>query len=133
WVMPADGGAARQLTHTRGGSGFADWAGNDQILFVHRDPTFTRGCLAAVPARGGEPRCITSESADLYNPAVSPDGRTVAFGATRDGVPRIYLTDLHAAGKKQAIAKGGGGVARWSPDGQTIYFLGAGARNGNLW
>jgi Tol biopolymer transport system component len=53
WVMPTDGGPARQLTYTNGGSAFPDWprTGGD-IFFTQRDPTFTRGCVAARTVSG---------------------------------------------------------------------------------
>jgi Tol biopolymer transport system component len=74
------------------------------------------------------------ERPDTYFPAGSPDGRTVAFTASRDGgLGQVYLTDPHAGGTERAITKGGGGLPRWSPDGQTIYFRGVGERDGNLW
>jgi eukaryotic-like serine/threonine-protein kinase len=133
WVMPTDGGPARQLTFTNGGSGFVDWPRTgDSILFTHRDTTFSTGCVAAVPVHGGEPRCITSDGPDTFFPSGSPDGRTVAYGASRNG-GHLFLADLPAGGNERALTKGPGTLPRWSPDGHMIYFRRPGDINGNLW
>jgi Tol biopolymer transport system component len=52
-----------------------------------------------VNADGTDPRRLTEGPAFNFQPAVSPDGRTVAFASTRDGNYEIYLMD--ASGTNQ--------------------------------
>ncbi|MEE8217636.1 MAG: protein kinase [Vicinamibacteria bacterium] len=55
------------------------------------------------------------------SPAISPDGRTVAFSSNRDGRPRIWLKQV--TGEAEApLTSGPDDFPRFSPDGTTILF-----------
>ncbi len=54
-------------------------------------------------------------------PAVSPDGRTIAFASDRDGQPRIWLKQL-AGGGEAALTSGPDDLPRFSPDGSMLLF-----------
>jgi Tol biopolymer transport system component len=54
-------------------------------------------------------------------PAVSPDGRTVAFASDRDGQPRIWLKQL-AGGGEAALTSGPDALPRFSSDGSMLLF-----------
>lgn len=57
------------------------------------------------------------------NPAVSPNGRRVAWSTNRDGGSRIYVKNADGTGPETVLTTEG--VARvhsWSPDGSQIYF-----------
>ena len=55
------------------------------------------------------------------SPAISPDGRTVAFCSNRDGRPRIWLKQV--TGEAEApLTSGPDDFPRFSPDGTTILF-----------
>lgn len=75
------------------------------------DPTvgaWQKLALTAIPAR---------------DPAVSPDGRTIAFRSKRDGVWEIY-TLLASGGNATRLTRGMkySGAPVWSPDGKQIAF-----------
>jgi eukaryotic-like serine/threonine-protein kinase len=53
--------------------------------------------------------------------AVSPDGKSIVFTSSRDGVPRIWLKQL-ATGDEVAITSGPDSAPRFSPDGSQILF-----------
>lgn len=55
------------------------------------------------------------------SPAVSPDGKTIAFASDRDGRSRIWLKQLSTAGEAP-LTDGPDGSPRFSPDGSTILF-----------
>jgi len=55
------------------------------------------------------------------SPAVSPDGRTIAFSSDRDGEPRIWLQQV--SGEAEApLTTGPDDSPRFSPDGTQILF-----------
>jgi Tol biopolymer transport system component len=55
------------------------------------------------------------------SPAVSPDGRTIAFTSDRDGQPRIWLKQVTGEGEA-ALTAGPDDFPRFSPDGTQILF-----------
>ncbi|MCX7977373.1 MAG: translocation protein TolB [Bdellovibrionaceae bacterium] len=64
-------------------------------------------------------------SALNVEPAVSPDGKKIAFSSTRSGNPHIFVLDL-STGKIQRITFAGkyNSSPAWSPDGKKIAFAG---------
>ena len=55
------------------------------------------------------------------SPAVSPDGRTIAFSSNRDGQPRIWLQQV--SGEAEApLTTGPDDDPRFSPDGTQVLF-----------
>jgi dipeptidyl aminopeptidase/acylaminoacyl peptidase len=49
-----------------------------------------------------EPVPLTTSAGGNQHPAVSPDGRTIAFVSIRDGAPRIYRMALDGSGQARA-------------------------------
>ncbi len=56
-----------------------------------------------------------------YNPAASPDGRTIAFSSSRDGTRRLWLKQI-PGGAEVPLTSGPDDYPRFSPDGATILF-----------
>jgi dipeptidyl aminopeptidase/acylaminoacyl peptidase len=77
-----------------------------------------------VPARGGEPRRLTSSPAADMNPRWSPDGRTIAFISTRSGSPQVWTIDPNGGEAVQLtrLSTGASGVI-WSPAGTHLAFV----------
>ena len=97
--------------------------------------------LWLVPAEGAEPRPLTSADASASQPAVSPDGRWLAFirkpggpkgEAARSGngrpehpdQPQLYLMSLEG-GEPERLTDVplGAGDPRWLPEGSAIAFI----------
>lgn len=57
-----------------------------------------------------------------FSPAVSPDGKLIAFRSDRDGTSRIWLKQL-AGGNEVVLTSGPDDYPRFSADGQTIFFI----------
>jgi serine/threonine protein kinase len=55
------------------------------------------------------------------SPAVSPDGRTVAFTSDRDGQPRVWLKQVSGEGEAP-LTTGPDDFPRFSPDGEQVLF-----------
>jgi serine/threonine protein kinase len=66
-------------------------------------------------------RNLTSSGANR-EPAVSPDGRVVAFTSSRDGVSRIWLKRLKGGAETPLTPGPGDNSPRFSPDGSEIVY-----------
>jgi len=70
----------------------------------------------------------------VRDPALSPDGKTIAFRSKRDGIWEIYTT-LTTGGALTKLARGMSysGAPAWSPDGRRIAFEAMTGGNLNIW
>jgi serine/threonine-protein kinase len=55
-------------------------------------------------------------------PALSPDGRWVAYGSNESGKLEVYVRRVSGEGGKWLISTEGGGKPRWSRDGRRIFY-----------
>ncbi len=128
--------APRPITHEdvwtlrRLGAPAIDRQGRFAILPV-TEPSYakdgTKTDLWWVPLDGSKAvRRLTSASASESSPAISPDGRLVAFTTKRDddSASQIYLLPLDGPGEARRLTEiptGASGPV-WSPDGRALAF-----------
>ena len=101
------------------------------------------GSLVTAWVRKPAPRVVTSEryltySGQDYSPAVSPDGKLIAFASNRDGTQKIWLKQV-AGGSEVALTAGLDDFPRFSPDSSEIIYIHTDAASaaaglpGSLW
>lgn len=116
-----------RITTARGQEGEAALAPDGSIVFVRgRGP----GADLWVRTPRGEERQLTRGAGAERWPAVSPDGRRVAYSATRDGATRIHIMDIGGGNDRVLLPDQAGEFPRWSPDGTRIAFTAGGQRPG---
>lgn len=88
----------------------------DRVVFA------AEGDLWTVPVSGGLAQRLTTHPAAESNPAISPDGRTVAFTARYEGPAQAYTMPMsggmpvrHTWEPENSI------VTSWTPDGKLVY------------
>jgi Tol biopolymer transport system component len=75
-----------------------------------------------LPITGGEPTLIT-EKHPSYLHGISPDGKTLAYCASRDGEYDVYTMSIDGGAETQlTFAPGLSDGPEYSPDGKTIWF-----------
>ena len=91
WVMRADGGGKRQVTHQPGAS-FAPYFTPDGRALIYasnwENPHGRNFDLYLVPVQGGEPSAVTRDPSFDGFPMFSPDGRWLVFASNRNGRQR---------------------------------------------
>ena len=78
-----------------------------------------------IPARGGDAQRLTNSREDDWNPAWSPDGRTIAFDRQDDGYNWVYAVNADGTGLRRLTANFNWQPV-WSPDGRITYANGRG-------
>ncbi len=91
----------------------------DTIVFA------AEGDLWRVDRRGGVATRLTTHPAEESNPAISPDGRTIAFSAAYEGPTEVYTMPidggLPARRTFEGEGRGGAVVVGWTPGGEILY------------
>jgi len=101
--------------------------GNRLAYAVERiDTNIWRFDLQGPDREPGVPHKLISSTRRDYDPALSPDGKRIAFQSDRSGVNEIWVCDSDGANPVQFTSVGGSardlsGV-KWSPDGKSIVF-----------
>lgn len=101
WKMPVDGGAPVQLT--KGQSWRPSISPDGKLIaFNRQDETSGQYKIAIMSFNGGEPIKILDILGGSFRPIVwTPDGRAVAYPATRGGVSNIWAQQLNGGSPRQ--------------------------------
>jgi len=88
----------------------------DTIVFV------AEGDLWKAPLAGGTATRLTSHPGSEGSPAISPDGRTVAFTASYEGPTEVYVMPIDGGRPVRLTwsAARGTTVSGWTPDGRVL-------------
>jgi acylaminoacyl-peptidase len=145
FVMPAEGGTPRRLTSGEFNHGAPVWTPDASTLVYSanygderkHEPRNTE--LWAIPVAGGEPRKLTDRSGPDGSPAISPDGRRVAWIGYDDHFQgyqtnRLYVMKLDGSGRREIAADFDRSFAapRWASDGKSIFVQFADHGNGKI-
>ena len=95
------------------------WIFFDSLRGLNRD-------IFAVHPDGSAGWTVVSDPATDQEPAVSPDGQTLAFSSNRTGLFQIYLMALPAGAATQlTMDSKGAAQPAWSPDGSQVVYSGS--------
>ncbi len=92
----------------------------DTIIFA------AEGDLWRVDRRGGVATRLTTHPAEETHPAISPDGKTLAFSAAYEGPTEVYTMPIDGGLPARRTFEGEGGrtgavVVGWTPGGEVLY------------
>lgn len=126
-VQDADGGAPRDLTSDISVRAFLGYGGGDFTL-SHGAAYFVGQADQRIyrqPLAGGPPRPITPAFGAASSPAVSPDGRWLAYVASYDHDDCIAIVDTEGKYWPQRLATGRDFYMQpvWSPSGDRLAWV----------
>jgi eukaryotic-like serine/threonine-protein kinase len=72
---------------------------------------------------GGKPFQIVQAGSGEVAPAISPDGRWLAYQSNESGRFELYVTSFPRGGAKWQVSTNGGMAGKWPRDGKELFFL----------
>ena len=80
------------------------------------------GDIFIVDAKGGKASALTQDFAWNIHPAISPDGKKIAFISDRDGLSNVWVMDIDGSNLKQITKEKKNLIhsPKWSPDSEYI-------------
>ena len=135
FLLPAEGGTARQLTSGSFDDGAPQWTPDGSFLIFsanrHDDADYEPANVEVyeVAVAGGAPRALTTRKGPDQEPAVSPDGKLVAYTGFDDRYQGYQVTHLYVMNRDGSAPRLVSGAldrdvtgAIWSRDGKGLYF-----------
>jgi len=149
YIIPAMGGVERRIRETHWQEddfyqvfwyfGRLSWSPDGNLIaYSDRKDSNEPTSIFLLSLDSSDVRRLTSPQGSVgdYNPAFSPDGRTLAFNRGSQGVTSIYTVPVSGGGEQHLVSgvQFGWGLA-WPPDGRDIVFAKASwlADAGWLW
>jgi serine/threonine-protein kinase len=124
WTTRADGaGSAELLAAVDGPIYGASWSADGEWLFMQSGRAGTRNILAMRPGRDSVPAPLMPAGFDDRAPALSPDGRWLAYVSSESGGSNVFVRPFPnvEAGRWQ-VSQGGAGEPVWSHKGDELYY-----------
>lgn len=73
---------------------------------------------------GASPRALVQSVHNDREPAISPDGRLLAYSTPESGGQQVWVMPLPADGRRFRVSSDYGREPAWSADGRTLYYHG---------
>jgi Tol biopolymer transport system component/DNA-binding winged helix-turn-helix (wHTH) protein len=135
FVIPISGGEPRQLTQDKSVITGVAWGKNGKNIVIASRREGNQSNLWQIPSSGGTPLRIVSGEKNVGNPAVSPDGKTIAFvEELRDtNLWQIDYSEPTPKESKFIVSSRAEHSPSYSADGTKIVFASDRTGNYEIW
>lgn len=116
-------------------NGAASWSPDGtHLVAAHRpDPTLPRANLVMVDPDTASSEMLTDGEAVDWQPAWSPDGRSVAFIRGQGTAADVYVVDIETRAVTRITAGMAAAAPAWSPDGHVLAFESRVGQRESVW
>jgi serine/threonine-protein kinase len=116
------GGDERLTTSPNAQQPFS-WARDGQLLVFQEYSSETRMDIGVVPIEGErKPAWVVRGSSDEGRPAMSPDGRWIAYQSNLSGRFEVYVEPFPVTGDRWQVSIAGGASPIWAPNGRELFY-----------
>ncbi|MDX1396197.1 MAG: protein kinase [Gemmatimonadota bacterium] len=135
WVTPGDSASIRPVLafneHQQHAHQFT--ANGDSIVIEHRDTSMGDGDIWLIPADGSGPGRPLVEGPGLQrDPAISPNGRWLAFTSSESGENQVYVTEFPEARTRRRVSTARGCEPVWNPEGGELFYRAVDGRSSGV-
>jgi serine/threonine-protein kinase len=121
---PSSGlGEPEELLRLADAGGTATWGPDGRHLYFVRFQSGKDFDLWRLDLHDGKTAAVFSTPALEADPALSPDGRWLAYGSNESARFELYVRPLAGQGGRWQLSREGGEQPKWSRDARTLYFL----------
>jgi len=127
WIVPITGGTARRISHTPPSIQlpyYFSWLGDSRhVVIGARIPVGSASHLYSLDTETGEVSLLMGSTGEELDPAVSPDGKTIAFAQgsidmdlMEGSLDRPQISVLLATSRKESLPA-------WAPSGRQYSYI----------
>jgi Tol biopolymer transport system component len=125
--VSSEDGAERRVTSGDHHHYLGDWSPDGRFLvYVEFHPETGSDLWAVDPESAAPPRPLVRTRSSEREPAVSPDGRWLAYASDESGQFEVYAQPFPGPGGRIQLSTDGGEEPAWSRDGRELFY-----RSGN--
>ncbi len=124
WRSLQLGGAQPQRVDVGQHLHLQSWSPDGRFIVFDAEGTDTLWDIRAVDVESREVITLVQTNESELHPAVSPDGRWLAYASTQSGRFEVYVLPFRRPGRPVRISTEGGQHPVWSREGQELFFLG---------
>lgn len=125
YVKPFGGsGADSLLMHPDEADVATSWSPDGQWLFhFTRSSSRPNWDIVALSMSDARSMPVVATPFHEYQPAISPDGKLLAYGSMESGTGEVYVQAFPGPGGKWRVSTSGGGEPRWRADGRELFYM----------
>jgi serine/threonine-protein kinase len=121
----ADGsGTVQRLTTSAYQQSPWDWSLDGTTIVLQELREQTGWDIARIPLDGGADSVLVDTPRNQLSPALSPDGRWIAYSSSESGTSQVEVRPFpNVKDRRWQISSRGGTYPKWSPDGRELFYL----------
>jgi Tol biopolymer transport system component len=122
-TVSAEGARGEDRIAVRGSVNPGAWLPNGEILLAGVSGGPSRGDIVAMRPDGTVTDTIADSRFDEHSPAISPDGRWLAYTSDETGQRQVYVRLLDGRGGRSLVSEANGEEPVWSRDDRRLLYI----------
>jgi eukaryotic-like serine/threonine-protein kinase len=126
YEQPADGtGTASPLFADDAQESHPSFSSDGRYVIFERQAASHHQEIWSLPLFGDRKAfpVVQNQQSDIFQPALSPDGKWVAYMSSESGRPEIYVVPFVQGTGKWLVSTAGGHFPLWRHDGRELFYL----------
>jgi tRNA A-37 threonylcarbamoyl transferase component Bud32 len=122
WKSAGGGGAAERFYDPPQAQWESSWSRSGRYVVIRQNDSVTGRDLWLVSLPDRKPTPLLVTPASEHSPALSPDGRYLAYVSNATGRAEVYVRTVPDSSGTWLVSESGGGEPRWSANGRELFY-----------